>query len=161
MKPVPGSARRTGVLLLIALIGLACGRGGQEGGLSRSPAIATPTAHLALKFSSTDATGQPDGSIRISMKNAQYSPHSISLRSGKVVFYLVNDEALQCGLLDCRHDMVITTSDKETLAYSDTIEPGKAKVFTIESMPSGQYPFHDDIGVHFVELNMAGSLDVT
>jgi hypothetical protein len=57
--------------------------------------------------------------------------------------------------------MVITTQDKKTIAYSDNVEIGKTKVFTIEAMPAGTYSFHDDIGMHLVELNMAGTLDVS
>ena len=57
--------------------------------------------------------------------------------------------------------MVITTLDKRAIAYSDTIAAGKTKVFTIEAMPAGRYLFHDDIGMHFIELKMSGTLDVT
>ena len=95
------------------------------------------------------------------MQNMQYSPKSISLPSGRVVFYLVNAEPLQCGFGDCRHDMVITTPDTRTVAYSEIVKAGKTKVFTIEAMPKGTFSFHDDIGVHYIELKMSGSLDVT
>jgi hypothetical protein len=52
-------------------------------------------------------------------------------------------------------------SDKRTVAYSDNVEAGKSKVFTIEAMPSGKYSFHDDIGMRLTELNMSGTLEVT
>ena len=95
------------------------------------------------------------------MRNAQYSPKEISVRAGRLVFYLSNEEPTPCELLNCLHDIVITGSDSRAIAYSDKIQPGKAKVFTIESMPPGEYPFHDDIGMHYAELKMSGTLEVT
>jgi plastocyanin len=94
------------------------------------------------------------------MANMKYSMTNISVASGTAVFYLVNAEPVPCGFGDCRHNVVITALDKRTVAYSDTVEPGKTKLFTIEEMPKGKYSFHDDIGVHFTELNMSGTLDV-
>ena len=142
------------VLLAAGSIGLGCGSAGQVAG------TASPSATPPLEFTSSDAPGQPEGSIKVVMKDMKYSPQKISVPSGKVVFYLVNAEAAPCGWPDCRHDMVITTQDKKTIAYSDNVEIGKTKVFTIEAMPSGAYSFHDDIGMHLVELNMTGTLDV-
>jgi hypothetical protein len=131
------------------------------GAAGSSPTAATPSADQQLWFSSSEAPGQPAGSIKLVMEGMQYSPKSISVPSGRVVFYLVDAERVPCGWPDCHHNMVITTSEKRALAYSDTIEAGKTKVFTIEAMPQGKYSFHDDIGMHFIELNMAGTLDVT
>ena len=62
---------------------------------------------------------------------------------------------------NCRHDMVITTLDKGAIAYSAIVEIGKTTVFTIDAMPAGKYSFRDDIGMHFIELNMSGTLEVT
>jgi plastocyanin len=147
--------RQALVLFTAGAIGLGCGSGGQPTG------AASPTAAPPLKFTSSDAPVQPPGSIKIVMKDMKYSPKSISVPAGKVVFYLVNAETAPCGWPDCRHDMVIATQDKKTIAYSDNVEIGKTKVFTIEAMPSGTYAFHDDIGMHLVELNMTGTLDVS
>jgi hypothetical protein len=131
------------------------------GAASSSPAAVTPSFDQHLRFSSSDASSQPEGSIKLVMENMKYSTMSISVPSGRVVFYLVNAERVPCGWPNCRHDMVITTLYKRTVAYSDIVEAGKTKVFTIEAMPEGKYSFHDDIGMHFTELNMSGTLDVT
>ena len=131
------------------------------GAATSSPAVVTPNVEQPLRFSSSDASTQPAGSIKLVMGNMTYSPRSISLQSGRVVFYLVNAEAVPCRWPNCTHDMVITTSDQRTVAYSDNVQAGKSKVFTIEAMPPGKYSFHDDIGMHFIELNMAGTLEVT
>jgi plastocyanin len=147
--------RQALVLFTAGSIGLGCGSGGQPTG------AASPGATPPLKFASSDAPAQPAGSIKVLMKDMKYSPKSISVPAGKVVFYLVNAEPAPCGLPDCRHDMVITTQDNRTIAYSDHVEIGKTKVFTIEAMPSGTYAFHDDIGMHLIELNMTGTLDVS
>jgi len=147
--------RQALVLFTAGWICLGCGSGGQLTG------TATPSATPPLKFMSSDAPVQPPGSIKIVMKDMKYSPKSITVPSGKVVFYLLNAEAAPCGWPDCRHDMVITTQDQKTIAYSDNVEIGKSKVFTIEAMPSGTYSFHDDIGMHLVELKMTGTLDVS
>ena len=161
MRSMPISVRRGLVLLIAGATGLSCGGGGQStGAADSSPAAASPSVAQPLKFSSSDATSQPTGSIKLVMRNMKYSPDSISVPSGRVVIYLVNAEAVPCGWPNCQHDVVITTSDKRTVAYSDTVEAGKTKVFAIEAMPTGKYSFHDDIGMHFVELNMSGPLDV-
>ena len=162
MQSVPMSLRRSLILLIASSIALSCGGGGEvTSATSSSPAAVTPSAGPSLKFSSTDASSQPAGSVKLVMKDMEYSPNSISVPSGRVVLYLVNAEAVPCGLPNCHHDVVITTLDKRAIAYSDIIEEGKTKVLTIEAMPSGKYLFHDDIGMHFVELNMSGTLDVT
>jgi plastocyanin len=147
--------RQALVLITAGSLGLGCGSSGEATG------AASPSATPPIKFTSSDAPVQPAGSIEVVMKDMKYSPKSISVPAGRVVFYLVNAEAAPCGWPDCRHDMVITTQDKKTIAYSDNVEIGKTKVFTIEAMPSGTYSFHDDIGMHLVELNMAGTLDVS
>jgi len=154
---------RWAMLLVIAgLLGSSCGGGGQVmGAASSSPAAVTPSVEQPLGFSSSDASSQPEGSIKLVMANMTYSPRSINLQSGRVVFYLVNAEAVPCRWPNCTHDMVITTLEKRPIAYSDNVQAGKNKVFTIEAMPPGKYSFHDDIGMHFIELNMAGTLEVT
>ena len=161
MKSLPISVRQGLVLLIAGSIGLACGGGGPvTGAATPSPAAVTPSADRQLKFSSTDATSQPAGSIKLVMENMKYSMKSITAPSGTIVFYLVNAEHVPCGWPDCRHDMVITTPDNRTVAYSGTVAAGKTTVFTIEGMPVGKYSFHDDIGMHFAELKMAGTLEV-
>lgn len=148
------------LVLVAGSIALACGGGaGTTGGAS--PNTVTPSANATLKFSTTDAPSQPAGSIKVVMQNMAYSPKTMTAPSGRVVFYLVNAEPVPCPLPDCRHDMVITTLDNRPIAYSDHIEAGKSKVFTIESLPAGKYLFHDDIGAHNVELHMSGTLDVS
>jgi plastocyanin len=99
------------------------------------------------------SSGQPAGSIKVTMTEFSFSPSTISVPSGKVVFYLVNAGTTS-------HDMVIRDSSNNRVAGSDLISAGDSFVFTVDSIASGTYTYFCDRSGHEAS-GMKGTLTVT
>lgn len=80
------------------------------------------------------------------MTEFAFEPADLTVSSGKVVFYLVNDGS-------STHDMAILRPDGSRLAKSEQVGAGSATVFTVSNLPAGQYtivctlPGHEDAGM--------------
>jgi len=98
-------------------------------------------------------SGQPAGSIKVTMTEFAFSPSTLSVPSGKVVFYLVNGGTVS-------HDMVIKDSSGNTAGRSDLVSAGDSFVFTVSNLAAGNYSFACDEPGH--EANgMKGTLTAT
>ena len=119
----------------------------------RALAVAAVTAALLAGCGGGNAPAQPAGSTKLTMTEFKFEPSTISVTSGKVVFYLVN--AGSTG-----HDMVIRDSSKKRIAGSELVSAGDSFIFTIDNLPAGTYgmvcdqPGHEGSG-------MTGTLTVT
>jgi uncharacterized cupredoxin-like copper-binding protein len=118
----------------------------------------TAAAVLALLFLSgaTIACGgssQPAGSTKVTLSDFKFTPSDASVKSGKVVFYLVNTGTTG-------HNMVITDSSKKQLGKSELVQAGNSSVFTIDNLPAGSYTIFCDQPGHR-EAGMEGTLQVT
>lgn len=114
----------------VALLAVGCGGGGGGG-----------------------STGQPAGSIKVTMTEYKFDPATLSASSGKVVFFLVNAGTQS-------HDMAIRDSSNKRIGTSELVSAGDSKVFTVDSIAAGSYtifctqPGHEDSG-------MKGTLTIT
>jgi plastocyanin len=96
---------------------------------------------------------QPSGSIKVTMTEYKFDPSTISAKSGKVVFFLVNGGTVA-------HDMYIRDSGGNNVANSDLVSAGDSFVFTVDNIPAGTYtifcnqPGHESSG-------MKGTLTIT
>jgi plastocyanin len=98
-------------------------------------------------------SAQPAGSVKVTMTEWAFSPSTLSVPSGKVVFYVVNGGTIS-------HDMVIRDGSGSTVARSDLISAGDSFVFTVSSLAAGNYSFLCDQPGH--EANgMKGTLTAT
>ena len=98
-------------------------------------------------------SGQPAGSIKVTMTEYSFSPSSLSAPSGKVVFYLVNAGS-------AAHDMIINDSAGNRVAGSELVSAADALVFTVDSIAAGTYTFYCDQPGHEAS-GMKGTLTVT
>ncbi|HUY73694.1 MAG TPA: cupredoxin domain-containing protein [Candidatus Dormibacteraeota bacterium] len=114
---------------------------------------ATAAAVLAACGGGGGTSGQPAGSILVTLTEFSFSPSSISAPSGKVVFYLVNAGTIS-------HDMIISDSSDNRVAGSDLISAGDSIVFTVDNIAAGTYPFYCDQTGHEAS-GMKGTLTVT
>jgi plastocyanin len=98
-------------------------------------------------------SAQPAGSVKVTMTEFAFSPSTLSVPSGKVVFYLVNAGTIS-------HDMVIKDSSGNIAGRSELVSAGDSFVFTVASLPAGTYSFLCDQPGH--EANgMKGTLTAT
>lgn len=121
--------RNLRLLLLVGLVAAvaACGGGGQP--------------------------AQPAGSIKVTMTEFKFDPSSLSAKSGKVTFFLVNTG-------NTAHDMVITDASGKQVAKSDQVSPGDSSVFAVDSLAAGTYSVFCDLPGH-KESGMTATLQVT
>jgi plastocyanin len=98
-------------------------------------------------------SGQPAGSIKVSLTEFKFEPSTISAPSGKVVFYLVNGGTTS-------HDMVIRDSSNNRLDGSELISAGDTFVFTVNSLAAGTYTYFCDQAGHEAS-GMKGTLTIT
>ena len=98
---------------------------------------------------------QPAGSIKVTMTEFAFSPSTISVPSGKVVFFLVNTGTVS-------HDMIIRDSSGQRVsgAASELVSAGDSFVFTVTTLPAGSYSFFCDQPGHEAS-GMKGTLTVT
>jgi len=113
----------------------------------------TAAAMLAACGSGGGASGQPAGSIKVTLTEYSFNPSTISAPSGKIVFYLVNAGSAS-------HDMIITDSSNNRVAGSDLVSSGDAFVFTVDNITAGTYTFFCDQPGHEAS-GMKGTLTVT
>jgi plastocyanin len=96
---------------------------------------------------------QPAGSIKVTMTEFAFSPSTLSVPSGKVVFYLVNAGTIS-------HDLVIKDSAGNIAGRSELVSAGDSFVFTVANLAAGKYKFVCDQPGH--ETNgMKGDLTAT
>jgi plastocyanin len=96
---------------------------------------------------------QPAGSIKVTMTEFAFSPATLSVPSGKVVFYLVNAGTIS-------HDLVIKDSAGNIAGRSELVSAGDSFVFTVANLAAGKYRFICDQPGH--ETNgMKGDLTAT
>lgn len=98
-------------------------------------------------------TGQPAGSIKVTLTEFKFDPSDVSAPHGKVVFFLVNAGTTQ-------HDLAIRDSSGTRVAVSELVSAGDSFVFTVDNIAAGSYtifctqPGHEQSG-------MKGTLTVT
>ncbi len=101
-------------------------------------------------------SGQPAGSIKVTMTEFKFDPSTISAPSGKVVFYLVNAGTVS-------HDMVIrdkSTGARVPGAASELVSAGDTFVFTVSNLAAGTYTIFCDQPGH-ESSGMKGTLTAT
>ena len=100
-------------------------------------------------------TAQPAGSIKVTMTEYAFNPSTISVSSGKVVFFLVNAGTIS-------HDMVIrnASGQKVSGATSELVSAGDSFIFTVTNLPAGSYSFFCDQPGHEAS-GMKGTLTAT
>ena len=116
-------------------------------------AVVAASLLVACGGSSSGGSGQPQGSIKVSMTEFTFDPSSISVTHGKVVLYLVNAGTVS-------HDMIIRDSGGSRVAGSELVSAGDSFVFTIDNLPTGNYTFFCDQPGHEAS-GMKGTLTVT
>jgi len=99
------------------------------------------------------SSGQPSGSIKVTLTEFKFDPSTISAPSGKVVFYLVNAGTTS-------HDLIIRDSANNRIDGSELISAGDTFVFTVNSIPAGTYTYFCDQSGHEAS-GMKGTLTIT
>ena len=117
-------------------------------------AAALATTVLAACGGGSTGGPQPAGSILVSMTEYKFTPSTISVPAGKVVFYVVNAGS---GI---SHDMIIRDGSGRTVAGSDLLSAGDSTVFTVDSIAAGTYTYFCDQPGHEAS-GMKGTLTVT
>lgn len=117
------------------------------------PVLALALAGTACGGSAGADSGTPAGALKAGLSDFMFTPSSISTPSGKVVFNLVNTGSSS-------HDMVIADSTGKIIAKSDIIQPGGSGVFTVASIPAGDYKVTCDLPGH-VATGITATLAVT
>lgn len=120
-------------------------------------ALAAVVAAVALLLAGcgggSSSTGQPAGSIKVTLTEFKFDPSTVSAPSGKVVFYLVNGGTTS-------HDMVIRDSSNNRIDGSELISAGDTFVFTVNNIPAGTYTYFCDQAGHEAS-GMRGTLTIT
>jgi plastocyanin len=99
------------------------------------------------------SSGQPVGSIKVTLTEFKFDPSTISVAHGKVVFYMVNAGTVS-------HDMIIRDSANNRVAGSELVSAGDTLVFTVDNLPAGTYTFFCDQPGHEAS-GMKGTLTAT
>jgi plastocyanin len=99
------------------------------------------------------SSGQPAGSIKVTLTEFSFNPSTISVPSGKVVFYLVNAGSVS-------HDMIITDGSNHKVAGSELVSAGDSMVLTVDNIAAGTYTYVCDQPGH-ESSGMKGTLTVT
>jgi len=100
-----------------------------------------------------NGSGQPAGSIKVSLTEFHFDPSTISAPHGKIVFFLVNNGTIS-------HDMIIRDSSGNRVGGSELISAGDSFVFTVDSIAAGTYTYFCDQPGHETS-GMKGTLTVT
>jgi uncharacterized cupredoxin-like copper-binding protein len=113
----------------------------------RRLAVGLLAVALLAACGGSGGSAQPAGSIKVTMTEFTFSPSTLSVPSGKVVFYLVNAGTVA-------HDMVIKDSSGTSAGRSELVSAGDSFVFTVPSLAAGKYTFicdqpgHEANGMH-------------
>ena len=110
---------------------------------------------LAACGGSSGGAAQPAGSTKVTMTEFSFNPSTISVPSGKVVFFLVNAGTVS-------HDMILRDSSGQRVsgAASELVSAGDSFVFTINSLPAGTYAIFCDQPGHEAS-GMKGTVTTT
>ena len=114
--------------------------------------VAVIGAAVLLAGCGGSASGQPAGSIKVTLTEFQFDPSTISAPSGKVVFYLVNAGTTS-------HDLIIRDASNNRIGGSDLISAGDSSVFTIDKIAAGTYTYFCDQPGH-EQSGMKGTLTI-
>lgn len=115
--------------------------------------VAAAVAVAALLAGCGGVSAQPAGSIKVTLTEYKFDPHTLSAPSGKVVFYLVNAGSTA-------HDLIIRDSSNNRVDGSDLISAGGTAVFTLNSISAGTYTYFCDQSGHEAS-GMKGTLTIT
>jgi plastocyanin len=112
-------------------------------------------AMLAGCGGGTGGAAQPSGSTKVTMTEYSFNPSTISVPSGKVVFFLVNAGTIS-------HDMILrdTSGQRVSGAASELVSAGDSFVFTISNLPAGTYAIFCDQPGHEAS-GMKGTITAT
>jgi plastocyanin len=112
-------------------------------------------AMLAGCGGGTGGAAQPAGSIKVTMTEYSFNPSTISVPSGKVVFFLVNAGTIS-------HDMILrdTSGQRVSGAASELVSAGDSFVFTVTNLPAGTYAIFCDQPGHEAS-GMKGTVTAT
>jgi plastocyanin len=116
-------------------------------------AVAVVAVALLAACGGGSSSGQPTGSIKVTLTEFKFDPATISAPSGKVVFYLVNAGTTS-------HDLIIRDSSNNRVDGSELISAGDTFVLTVNSIPAGTYTYFCDQSGHEAS-GMKGTLTVT
>ncbi len=121
-------------------------------------ALAVALVALAILAGCGGGSGgaaQPAGSIKVTMTEYSFNPSTISVPSGKAVFFLVNAGTIS-------HDMIVrdTSGQRISGAASELVSAGDSFVFTVTNLPAGSYSFFCDQPGHEAS-GMKGTLTAT
>jgi len=116
-------------------------------------AVSLTAAAMLAACGGGGASGQPAGSIKVTLTEYSFDPSAINAPSGKIVFYLVNAGTVS-------HDMIIRDSSNHRVDGSELISSGDALVFTVDQIAAGTYTFYCDQTGHEAS-GMKGTLTVT
>ena len=112
-------------------------------------------AMLAGCGGGTGGAAQPSGSTKVTMTEYSFNPSTISVPSGKVVFFLVNAGTIS-------HDMILrdTSGQRVSGAASELVSAGDSFVFTVSNLPAGTYAIFCDQPGHEAS-GMKGTVTAT
>jgi plastocyanin len=116
-------------------------------------AVAVTAVALLAACGGGGSSGQPAGSIKVTLTEWSFTPSSLSAPSGKVVFYLVNAGTVS-------HDMTIRDSSNNRVDGSELISAGDSIVFTVANIAAGTYTIYCSQTGHEAQ-GMKGTLTVT
>ena len=98
-------------------------------------------------------SGQPAGSISVTMTEYKFDPSTINAKAGSVEFWLINSGTTA-------HDMLITDSSGNVVGRSELVTAGDTFDFKVSNLSAGTYQFYCDVPGH-KESGMVGTLTVT
>jgi plastocyanin len=112
-------------------------------------------AMLAGCGGGTGGAAQPSGSIKVTMTEYSFNPSTMSVPSGKVVFFLVNAGTIS-------HDMILRdiSGQRVSGAASELVSAGDSFVFTVANLPAGTYAIFCDQPGHEAS-GMKGTVTAT
>jgi plastocyanin len=102
----------------------------------RKIALALGALVLLSGCGGSSGTSQPSGSFKLTMTEYSFNPSTLTVPSGKVVFFLVNAGTVS-------HDMVIrdSTGTRVSGATSELVSAGDSVVFTVNNLPAGTFTY--------------------
>jgi plastocyanin len=99
------------------------------------------------------SSGAPAGATKITLSDYKYDPNHLSVKAGKVTFYLTNIGTQS-------HDMLIADPSGNIVAKSDLVQANNDSTFSVSQLPAGSYQIYCDVPGHRA-LGMEGTLTAT